>query len=249
MTNDLQTQQLDPQTWLIYPAALRQQVQGCWFDREYWGEAAQPLAAERGGRRPPLLLPTDPGPSVWRHYQRGGAVARLLGDRYWWTGLAQSRPWLELQVTVHLHQAGLLVPRPLAARVQREGRWYRGDLLTEQIADCQTLAQCCADSTAALDWGAIGHAIGQLHRAGADHADLNAHNLLIDGDGRVWVLDFDRARLRPGAGRWQQANLERLRRSLIKLQQMPEADDWQRLVEAHAAVVAPGQPPGSASTG
>ena len=33
----------------------------------------------------------------------------------------------------------------------------------------------------------------------------------------MWLIDFDRGELRPPARDWQQANLARLRRSLLKL--------------------------------
>jgi 3-deoxy-D-manno-octulosonic acid kinase len=55
-----------------------------------------------------------------------------------------------------------------------------------------------------------------LHRAGVDHADLNAHNILLDSQGVVSVIDFDRGRLR-SPGSWRNANLLRLHRSLGKI--------------------------------
>jgi tRNA A-37 threonylcarbamoyl transferase component Bud32 len=58
--------------------------------------------------------------------------------------------------------------------------------------------------------------VAQLHRHGADHADLNAHNILLDDKDEVSVVDFDRGRLRT-AGSWQQHNLQRLHRSLLKV--------------------------------
>ena len=53
-------------------------------------------------------------------------------------------------------------------------------------------------------WRAIGAAIARLHRGGVDHADLNAHNILLDGRGAVSVIDFDRGRVR-GARRMDSA--------------------------------------------
>ena len=57
---------------------------------------------------------------------------------------------------------------------------------------------------------AVGSVIGRFHRAGVWHADLNAHNVLVAPDG-VYLIDFDRGRLRVPAVAWQQANLQRLR--------------------------------------
>jgi len=88
-------------------------------------------------------------------------------------------------------------------------------------------------------WRAVGAAVAELHRAGVDHADLNAHNLLLDAQGAVSVIDFDRGRLRaPGA--WTSRNLRRLRRSLAKVARGLPADRysaqvWQWLRAGYAA--------------
>ena len=58
--------------------------------------------------------------------------------------------------------------------------------------------------------------VARFHREGVWHADLNAHNILIAPDG-LYLIDFDRGRLRTLAEGWRLANLQRLRRSLIKL--------------------------------
>jgi 3-deoxy-D-manno-octulosonic acid kinase len=57
------------------------------------------------------------------------------------------------------------------------------------------------------------------------HADLNLHNLLLDAQSRVYLIDFDRG-TRRAAGAWKAANLARLRRSLDK-------------VAGHSSVIAP----------
>jgi 3-deoxy-D-manno-octulosonic acid kinase len=48
------------------------------------------------------------------------------------------------------------------------------------------------------------------------HAVLNAHNLLVGADNDIYVLDFDRGRIR-ARGTWERAVLARLRRSLLKV--------------------------------
>jgi 3-deoxy-D-manno-octulosonic acid kinase len=39
--------------------------------------------------------------------------------------------------------------------------------------------------------------IARFHRAGVWHADLTAHNILLEVRGVPWLLDFDRGRIRP----------------------------------------------------
>jgi tRNA A-37 threonylcarbamoyl transferase component Bud32 len=65
-------------------------------------------------------------------------------------------------------------------------------------------------------WRAIGSTIARFHSHGVQHADLNASNILLGADGAVYVLDFDRGRIR-ARGAWEQEVLARLKRSLDKL--------------------------------
>jgi 3-deoxy-D-manno-octulosonic acid kinase len=163
----------------------------------------------------------------------------IAADRYLWPGLKRTRPWRELAVLAHLAAAGLAVPMPVGARVSRSrsGLIYRGDLITGYLADAPTVSSLLgAGALLPAHWQRMGTAIAQFHRAGVDHADLNAHNILIDASDRVHLIDFDRARLRR-PGRWRERNLARLRRSLDKLAaggsgRFAEAD-WQRLLAAY----------------
>ena len=66
-------------------------------------------------------------------------------------------------------------------------------------------------------WEEAGRLIARSHRAGLDHADLNAHNLLFNAAGQGWVIDLDRGELRIPATGWRERNLARLRRSVLKL--------------------------------
>ena len=70
-------------------------------------------------------------------------------------------------------------------------------------------------------WRRVGGCIRRFHDAGVYHADLNAHNILL-GSGppvadEVYLIDFDRGERRAAEAAWQQANLQRLMRSLEKL--------------------------------
>jgi 3-deoxy-D-manno-octulosonic acid kinase len=200
------------------------------FDPNYWSARGE-LEPVSGGRGSAWFIGPAPRPFVLRHYRRGGFIARVSLDRYWWLGEDRVRAFAEWRLLDHLVRKGLRVPKPAAAGYRRDGATYRCDLITERIRGAQTLSTAlAADCLAESRWRAIGTALARLHGQGVDlngqgvdHADLNAHNILLDGDrnadggdAAVSVIDFDRARLRsPGA--WAAGNLQRLRRSLLKI--------------------------------
>jgi 3-deoxy-D-manno-octulosonic acid kinase len=186
------------------------------FDPEYWRARAQLIPAARG-RGAAWFVGPPAQRWVLRHYRRGGAVARISGDAYAWAGEEHVRSFAEYRLLAVLHERGQPVPAPVGARYRRGAFTYRCDLITQRIEAAQPMsALLLAGALSEANWRAIGAAIACLHRAGADHPDLNAHNVLVGPDGTIRVIDFDRGRLRkPGA--WTGRNLERLRRSLAKL--------------------------------
>lgn len=171
-----------------------------------------------GGRGSVGVIDTAIGPLVRREYLRGGLPRHLSRDRYLWTGAERTRSFREFRLLLDLHRRGLPVPEPVAARYRRAGLGYRAVLLTRLIPGARTLAQALAEQA---DPGAqltpVADAIADLHRAGVWHADLNAANVLVDADGRVWLVDFDRARAGMRDAERLAGNLDRLLRSLRKL--------------------------------
>jgi 3-deoxy-D-manno-octulosonic acid kinase len=186
------------------------------FDPENWSARGE-LKPVAGGRGSAWFV--GPADHAWvlRHYRRGGFIARLSQDRYWWLGEERVRAFAEWRLLRYLNQRGLPVPKPVAAFYQRAGMTYRCDLITQRIADTRVLSAALASGPLPEStWRAIGAAIARIHRHGADHADLNAHNILLDDNAVISVIDFDRGRLRePGA--WTARNLRRLQRSLAKI--------------------------------
>ena len=180
---------------------------------------------------------------VLRHYRRGGLAARVSADHYLWAGEARTRCFAELTILDYLVGRGLDVPAPVAASYRRAGLLYRADLLTVAIPGVTTLAALCAAAGGAgIEPGvalAVGRSVRRLHDEGVWHADLNAHNVLLDAQQRAWLIDFDRARLRP-AGAWAAQNLARLRRSLDKVHAvrgaaLPEST-WRSIQAGYAGV-------------
>lgn len=220
---------------ILHDAALGVVPDAGWFEPGRWPLAADADTSGRGGV--PFLV-TPIGTCALRHYRRGGLVARLVADRYLWTGAERTRAFREFRLLAMLAGAGLPVARPVAARYVRKGPSYRADLLTRRIEKARTLARQLEDGGATATLAArVGETIACFHVAGAWHADLNANNIMIDEGGTVWLIDFDRGRLRGPHASWQQANLARLRRSLAKLG-LDRGDEfeprfWKPLLQAH----------------
>ncbi|HEX2668814.1 MAG TPA: 3-deoxy-D-manno-octulosonic acid kinase [Gammaproteobacteria bacterium] len=195
-----------------------------------------PAAASAvGGRGSAWIL--DRGGEQWvlRHYRRGGFAAKVSSDLYLWTGLEGTRAWREWRLLDSLYKEDLPVPQPVAARVTRHGLFYRADLVTRRIGGTRSLTERLQGDARRIPWGAIGACIRRFHDAGVCHADLNAHNLLLDEEGKVYLIDFDRG-TRRRSGDWKQANLARLRRSLDKLLgRASDAGDWAALLEGYRA--------------
>lgn len=202
---------------IVYDADCIEQPGTELFDPEYWRREGAVVGKARG-RGTALFLDTSFGPAVLRRYLRGGWPARLSKAHYVFNGFERSRPLAEFRMLARLYQAGLPVPHPLAALCSRSGPVYTGWLLTARIGDGTPLADLLAErgGEEAL-WRRTGHCIRRFHEQGVVHADLNARNILLDADDAVYLIDFDRARIRKGDRRAGAANLARLRRSLEKL--------------------------------
>lgn len=185
------------------------------FAPDHWRRAGL-VVGEAPGRGSSLFL--DAGHEQWvlRPYRRGGLIARVNATRYLWTGLERTRGFCELRLTAHLFAQGLPVPRPVATAITRTGPSYTAALITVRISSARALADLLEQGQASdALLKRVGATIRRFHDAGLDHVDLNARNLLVDGNSKVWLIDLDRCRLRD-EGTWRQANLARLERSLAK---------------------------------
>lgn len=176
---------------------------------------------------------------VLRHYRRGGFAAKLLSDQYLWTGLKNTRAWREWRLLRVLIQQNLPAPKPAAVKVTRYGFIYKADIIMEAIRDAESISTLLTTTQFRPDiWHAIGATIKRFHMGGVYHADLNAHNILIDKYQQVYCIDFDRGEMRGPNNTWQQANLNRLKRSFCKLYASQKVfhysdDDWRVLLEGY----------------
>ncbi len=240
-SNDIRASSPPHKAELIYNADVLHTPPWRWLQPV--ADQATPIAAGRGSAWFVTLTDVDRPAiaAVLRHYRRGGLPARLVPAHwYFYAGAQRTRCVREYQLLRALHASGLPVPEPLAAAWWRRGIGVRQALLMRQLAHTRSLATQVREHGEA-PWREVGRTLARFHAAGVWHADLNAHNVLIDDARKVWLIDFDRGRQGPLTLAEARRNLDRLERSLRKLQAY-DAQGWAALLTAweQAMAAAPG---------
>lgn len=108
------------------------------------------------------------------------------------------------------------VPRPIAARAVKRTFCYQADLLSEKIPNARDLVSILQERPLPTEiYEKIGLEIRKMHDVQVNHTDLNIHNILIDDQEKVWIIDFDKCCQQQGES-WKKENLDRLKRSFEK---------------------------------
>ena len=188
------------------------------LESEYW-QRQNLVVAQAHGRGITWFVNYQGSELVLRHYYRGGLVRKLINDSYWFKSYATTRAVVEFNLLLKLIDLDLPVPQPVACRVIKKGLFYSNDLLMGRIKNAQNLVAILSEKSISEQlWQKIGATITMFHQHGVFHHDLNAHNILIDNKDKVWLIDFDKGEQRTVDKSWQDMNLARLKRSLLKEQ-------------------------------
>lgn len=235
----MQIQKVKDKTgYILYDAELVENPEMLGFDAKYWAEQSAIIGFAEG-RGTTFFVQYAGRDYVLRHFRRGGLIAKYFEDEYFWIGLRWTRAWREWYLLASMREMGLPVPQPVACRVIRKGLIYKADLMTRRIMNANTLVdELCRQPLAEGYWVALGSLIRRFHLKGIWHADLNANNIMLDTGGRFYLIDFDRGRVRKSNMGWQLGNLQRLRRSLLKLKKKQERfyfseSDWSNLISGY----------------
>ena len=235
---------------LLYNAELLAKPDACLLNSDILTQADQVKRVENGGRGQAWFMMFDHLSAVYRQYQRGGLVAKANQQTYFSLNIERTRSVSEWRLLDKMYEMGLPVPQPIAAGVSRWpfafSPFYRAQILVSRIADVQTLDQLLVKQALTdSQWKSIGQCVRKFHSAGVYHADLNANNILLNGEGKVYLIDFDKSELRDKSRNkqnstttWMQENLLRLKRSLLKQQGIHSTyfftdDSWSAIVSGY----------------
>lgn len=225
--------------WLIAPPEL--EITSEWFSPQYW-QAQDKVLGQSHGRNVTWFVGEPDRPMVLRHYYRGGLIGKLVNDAYFFSGLQATRAYREYMLLKELEKRELPACRVVAAQVIANGLTYRADLLMEMVEGGKDLVALLSQGVlSAGQWQAIGAMIATFHRQFVYHADLNAHNILLDGNNVPVLIDFDRGEIKDQQGQWCQDNLDRLLRSFNKEKAKLDTfhfspNDWEMLMVGYQKV-------------
>jgi len=227
-------------SFIVYDDSVLSHIDACFFEPSNWPDASlhqDPWS----GRGSVLFVQHQNADWVIRHYYRGGFIGNWLHHRFFWVGAQASRPFREWALTQEMQMLGLPVPDCIAGRCERRGIFYTADLITRRLPNVEPFAgRFVRGESDASIWRAVGVCIAEFHNKGFMHADLNAHNLQIDTNDKLWLLDWDRGRRRK-PGTWRQASIQRLQRSCRKICAKEQIEfngrHWSALIAGYESVL------------
>ncbi|MDJ0801957.1 MAG: lipopolysaccharide kinase InaA family protein [Desulfobacterales bacterium] len=154
----------------------------------------EPSRTTLGGRRRiPGIRLDQVGPVVVKPYYRGGLIARMNRRHYVRGGMTRSAK--EFEWLRRVRKLGIRAPEPIAS-AHRGGLFYRCWLVSRDVTGAASLAQVSTERPECLE-ASLAHCRRQVERLIANrilHPDLHPGNVLVDPEGKTWVIDFDRTR-------------------------------------------------------
>ncbi|MFA0232058.1 3-deoxy-D-manno-octulosonic acid kinase, partial [Vibrio sp. 10N.261.45.A7] len=140
---------LDNQTIWYDEVLLSEEPSRC-FDPEFWQQAGKVVGSAQG-RGTTWFVQTEKIDAALRHYHRGGLFGKLVKDHYIFPGWKNTRSYQEFQLLNLLTEAGVNVPRPIAARAVRRKFCYQADLLSEKIPNARDLFSILQERSLSAD--------------------------------------------------------------------------------------------------
>jgi 3-deoxy-D-manno-octulosonic acid kinase len=225
---------------ILFDAERFPEVTSQMFTGQHW-QKQNAITGQAIGRGTTYFFQYNKNEYVLRHYYRGGFIGKVLSDQYLYTGFEQSRAWQEFKLLQHMQTLNLACPTPIAAMLNKSGLCYRADIITTRIPYAQDLHHLLLEKSLTADvFQKIGQTIAKFHNNQIYHHDLNIHNIMLDAEHSVWLIDFDKCGIKLG-DKWKRSNMSRLKRSFQKEQRLRNIHwkyaDWKILMSAYTEAI------------
>jgi len=170
-----------------------------------------------GGRSPVIKTRlVGIGPVVVKKYLRGGMMQFFFKDRYLKTGPCRARS--EFEILLKAAELGINVPCP-TAYLQKGNLLYQCWLVTKEIPNNGTIAQISMTDpgSAKALMNDVALQVQKMTKKGVYHVDFHPGNILAGKDGKVYLLDFDKAVItKMSAAALSKKYIERWNRAVLK---------------------------------
>ena len=171
-----------------------------------------------GGRTALTLEQIDEfGPVAIKSYYRGGWMRYLIKRRY--LKLGKTRAQIEFELLQVVRNLGIKAPEPIAY-AHRGSIFYQAWLVSRAIKQPLSLALLSLkdDKKTRRGMESVVGQISLLIQNGILHVDLHPGNIVVDGTGQIFIVDFDK-------GQIHHRSTEKLRSRYLTR--------WQRAVTKH----------------
>lgn len=154
--------------------------------------------SEKFGRGVVSYVKLTQAHTVMRLYRHGGVFSKLLGSTFFSCNTYSYRSVLEYAILSELYAAGIKVPKPICAVVEKRcGGLYKAAIVTTEISSSQNFLHtidCDPDiSTLVTTAYAVGREVRKCIDQHILHVDLHPGNVLLSAK-NVYLIDFDKAR-------------------------------------------------------
>jgi tRNA A-37 threonylcarbamoyl transferase component Bud32 len=170
----------------------------------------------RGGVR---LVALDGCKLVVRQYRHGGLFRALTGDSF----VSEKRVLAEAEILKHLREKGVPVVSPFCALVEGAlplKRLYLATVMEEESTDLLEYFQAAGKKQRLRIVKALARFFWSMEQAGVYHPDLHPRNVLVTSEGKLILLDFDKARKKAVAADDVASMFRRLGRFLDKMERL-----------------------------
>ncbi|MGI6680420.1 MAG: lipopolysaccharide kinase InaA family protein [Bdellovibrionota bacterium] len=154
---------------------------------------------------------------VVKHYKRGGAL-HFINRHYYLSTFTASRAKREFEFLELVRRKGVNTLKPIAYAI-KGGFIYRNWLATEEIPNTFDLCLLGSDDQVKIEKyiKELARQIKILIKNKIFHIDLHPGNVIVDGDEKLYIIDFDKARFFKGSfNELRDRYILRWRRAVIK---------------------------------